>query len=189
MNNSNANGGAQGTGLIDIGNLNLAAGQQLAIQFDIRVALTTTSGAVVANQAQLIVANTPVMISDDPNVNGQADPFVVGDENPTRVTVALPTLQFLKTVVTGAIARPVDVVRYRLQLRNVSDIPFSGFSMVDEIDRLNTSPMFVPGTLTLASTLPPGATSASNPSGGTNGTGLLDVRNLSIESPERPTKQ
>jgi large repetitive protein len=180
VNNSNANGGAQGTGLIDIGNLNLAAGQQLAIQFDIRVAPTTTSGAVVANQAQLVVANAPVMISDDPNVNGQADPFVVGDEDPTRVTVVLPTLQFQKTVVTGATARPGDVVRYRLQLRNLSDIPFSGFSMVDEIDRLNTLPMFVPGTLTLASTLPPGATSASNASGGTNGTGLLDLRNLSI---------
>jgi uncharacterized repeat protein (TIGR01451 family) len=180
VNNSNPTGGAKGTGLIDISNLNLAAGQQLAIQFDIRVAPTTASGSVVANQAQLLVAGAPFMVSDDPNVNGQADPFVVGDEDPTRVNVALPTLQFQKTVLTGTTAHPGDVVRYRLQLKNVSNLPFSGFSMVDEIDRLNASPMFVPGTLTLATALPAGATNASSATGGAKGTGRLELGSLSI---------
>ena len=48
------------------------------------------------------------------------------------------------------------------------------------IDRLNTPAMFVPGTLTLASALPGGATNNSNPTGGSKGTGLIDLRNLSI---------
>ena len=120
------------------------------------------------------------MVSDDPNVNGQADPAVAGDEDPTRVLIALADAQFKKTVVTGATANPGDVVRYRLQLTNVSDMPFSGFSLVDELDRLNNPAMFVPGTLTLVSALPAGATNNSNPAGGSNGTGLLDLRNLSI---------
>ena len=94
--------------------------------------------------------------------------------------IATPTLTFTKTVLSGATANPGDVVRYRLQLTNVSDVPFSGFSLVDELDRLNNPAMFVPGTLTLMSALPGGATNNSNPTGGSHGTGLIDLRNLSI---------
>ncbi len=179
-NNGNPTGGAKGTGVIDIGNLHLAAGSQLQIQFDITVAPTTSAGAVVANQAQLLVNGAPFMLSDDPGVNGISDPFVAGDEDPTTVVIALPTLVFQKTVLTGATARPGDVVRYRLRLSNVSDIPFSGFSIVDTLDSLNTPAMFVPGTLTLVSALAAGATNNSNPNGGAHGTGTLDLRNLSV---------
>jgi large repetitive protein len=180
VNNSSSTGGPKGTGVINISNLNLPAGGQLLIQFDIRVAPTTSSGTVVANQSHLLVSGTQFMLSDDPNVNGVADPFVAGDEDPTRVIVALPTLQFQKTVLTGAPAHPGDVIRYRLQLRNVSNIPLSGFSIVDDIDLLNNTAMFVPGTLTLVSALPAGASNNSIANGGTRTTGLLDLRNLSI---------
>ena len=180
VNNSSATAGAKGTGVIDISNLNVPAGSQLAIQFDIRVAPTVAAGVIVSNQAQLLVNGAPFMISDDPNVNGRADPFVASDEDPTRVLVALPTLVFEKTVVTGATAKPGDVVRYRLRVNNASNIPLNGFSLVDDIDQLNNPAMFVPGTLALASTLPPGATNNSTPTGGLKGTGLIDLRNLSI---------
>src|SRR4030095_13576391 len=100
----------RGTGVIDIGNLNVPAGSQLLIQFDITVAATATSGTVVSNQAQLLVNGAPVAVSDEPNVNGQPDPAVPGDEDPTRVTIAVPTLTLQKTVLTGATAHPGDVV-------------------------------------------------------------------------------
>ena len=180
VNNSNATGGAKGTGVIDISNLNVPAGTELLIQFEVRVAAGVAAGTIATNQSQLLVNAAPAMLSDDPNVNGQADPTVAGDEDATRVLIATPTLTFSKTVLSGASAHPGDVVRYRLQLTNVSDVPFSGFSMVDELDRLNNPAMFVPGTLTLASALPGGATNNSNPTGGSKGTGLIDVRNLSI---------
>lgn len=180
VNNSNPAGGAKGTGVINISNLSLPAGSQLLIQFDITVAATVTAGAIVANQSQLLVNGAPFTVSDDPNVNGQADPFVVGDEDPTRVVIAVPTLLFQKTVITGATANPGDVVRYRLAVSNVSDIPASGFSLVDDIDLLNNPAMFVPGTLTLVSALPAGASNNSNPNGGTKATGLVDIRNLSL---------
>jgi large repetitive protein len=98
----------------------------------------------------------------------------------TTVTTAPPTLQFQKTAVTGATATPGDVVQYRIEIRNESDVAFSGFSLVDDVDRLNDPAMFVPGTLTLVSALPAGATDVSDPDGGTQGTGLIDIRDLSL---------
>ena len=180
INNSNATGGAKGTGVIDIANLNVAAGSQLLIQFEVRVAAGVAAGTIATNQSQLRVNGATATVSDDPNVNGQADPAVAGDEDPTRVLIATPTLTFTKTVLTGATANPGDVVRYRLQLTNVSNVPFSGFSLIDDLDRLNNPAMFVPGTLTLVSALPGGVTNNSNPAGGSRGTGLIDLRNLSI---------
>jgi uncharacterized repeat protein (TIGR01451 family) len=180
VNNSNATGGAKGTGVIDIANLNVPAGSQLLLQFDVRVAAGVASGTIATNQSQLRINGATAAVSDDPNVNGQADPAVAGDEDPTRVLIATPTLTFTKTVLTGATANPGDVVRYRLQLTNVSNVPFSGFSLIDDLDRLNNPAMFVPGTLTLVSALPGGATNNSNPAGGSRGTGLIDLRNLSI---------
>lgn len=180
VNNSNAAGGAKGTGVIDIANLNVPAGTERLIQFEIRVAAGVAAGTIATNQSQLLINGSPATLSDDPNLNGQADPAVAGDEDPTRVLIATPTLTFTKIVLSGATANPGDVVRYRLQLTNVSDIPFSGFSLLDDLDRLNTPAMFVPGTLALASALPGGAKNNSNPSGGSKGTGLVDLRNLSI---------
>jgi uncharacterized repeat protein (TIGR01451 family) len=180
VNNSNATGGTRGTGVIDISNLNVPAGAGLLIQFEVRVAAGVVAGTIATNQSQLLVNAAPAMLSDDPNVNGQSDPSIAGDEDPTRVLIATPTLTFTKTVLSGATAHPGDVVRYRLQLTNVSDVPFSGFSIVDELDRLNNPAMFVPGTFTLVSALPGGATNNSDPTGGSQGTGLLDLRNLSI---------
>ena len=163
VNNSNPNGGANGTGVIDIGNINVAAGSQVVIQFDVTVAANVAAGTIIANQSQLSVNGTPSMVSDDPNVNGQSDPLVAGDEDPTRVTVAVPTLVFHKTALSGATANPGDVVRYRLQVTNASNVPAFGFSILDEIDLLNEPAMFVPGTLTLVSALPAGRRSGLSP--------------------------
>ena len=56
------------------------------MQFDVTLAGTIANGTVVTNQADLVGA-VKLADSDDPNVNGQADPDVAGDEDPTRVTV------------------------------------------------------------------------------------------------------
>jgi large repetitive protein len=74
----------------------------------------------------------------------------------TTVTTAPPTLRFQKTVLSGTTATPGDVVRYRLEIQNESDVAFSGFSLVDDLDALNDPAMFVPGTLSLDGALPAG---------------------------------
>ncbi len=55
VNNSNATGGAKGTGVIDISNLNVPAGTELLIQFEVRVAAGVAAGTIATNQSQLLV--------------------------------------------------------------------------------------------------------------------------------------
>ena len=112
----------------------------------------------------------------------------VGDhEDAHSVTVDLPVLRFEKTVMNvttgddpGTVATPGDTLRYSLYVENLSDVPVSDFSIVDEIDRLNAEPSFQAGTLNVV-TIPAGADAGStNANGGAAGNGLLDIRNLSI---------
>ncbi|MEO1202405.1 MAG: hypothetical protein AAFX10_06845, partial [Pseudomonadota bacterium] len=114
-------------------------------------------------------------------------PGTLDHEDEHTLVVFVPQLQFDKTVVnltTGedpaTLATPGDVLRYSLLLENLSDTPLDGFSIVDEIDRLNGEPAFAPGTLTVV-TSPPGATvNATDATGGAAGTGLLTVDGLSL---------
>ena len=115
---------------------------------------------------------------------------VLDHEDAHTIFVTLPVLRFDKTVTnltSGADpaveATPGDRLRYSLRVENLGDEPFVGFSVQDEIDRLNAVPAFQPGTLTLV-TVPDGA-DASNTSatGGANGTGIVDVRDLSLDAP------
>ena len=86
----------------------------------------------------------------------------------------------------GTNASPGDTLRYRIVATNVSPMAVTGFSITDEVDNLNSPAVFVPGSLTIISA-PPGAdTTNTDPHGGSNGTGLLDVRNLSLDA-QNPT--
>ena len=112
----------------------------------------------------------------------------VGDhEDAHTVTVNLPVLRFDKTVINvttgedpGTVATPGDTLRYQLYVENLSNVAVNDFRISDELDSLNAEPLFQAGTLNVT-TLPPGAdTGNTDASGGAAGTGLLDVRNLSI---------
>jgi hypothetical protein len=80
-----------------------------------------------------------------------------------------------------ATASPGDTLRYTLRLQ-ATDAQLDGLSFTDDLGALNPSAVFVPGSLAVVlASLPPGADiTNTNPTGGTNGTGLLDVRNLSV---------
>jgi len=121
-----------------------------------------------------------------PLTNGTVS--TVDHEDAHSLTVALTGYFFEKSVenlTTGvsptATATPGDRLRYTLRLRT-TDTPLTNVRIFDDIGRLNGSPVFVPGSLQLnAVTLPPGANSSStDPAGGTNGAGIVDVRNLSL---------
>jgi uncharacterized repeat protein (TIGR01451 family) len=122
VNNSSANGGTRGTGLVDIGNLSLPAGGELLLQFDVTLAGGLLEETVVANQGVILVGGTPFALSDDPNVNGIADPQVAGDEDPTRVTITLPLPAALTKANTQATASIGEVFRYRI---TVPSAPFA----------------------------------------------------------------
>ena len=113
---------------------------------------------------------------------------VVDHEDAHTVTVALSGYFFEKSVanLTSGVsptttAAPGDTLRYTLRLQN-TDIPLGNLTFHDDLGALNASPVFAPGSLALvAASIPPTAdTSSTNPNGGTNGAGILDVRNLSV---------
>ncbi|MGE0081227.1 MAG: SdrD B-like domain-containing protein [Thiohalomonadaceae bacterium] len=110
-------------------------------------------------------------------------------EDAHTVTAEMPVIEFHKSVTNvttgqdpGSDASPGDVLRYSVRVRNVSSLALSSFSLRDELDRLNGSAMFVPGSLRLV-TVPAGAdTSATDGNGGASGTGLVVIGNLSLDA-------
>ena len=110
----------------------------------------------------------------------------VDHEDAHTVTVALTGYFFEKTVANltsganpAATAAPGDRLRYTLRFQT-TDQPLTDFRIVDELDALNAVAAFAPGTLSLVS-YPAGADiSNTNSTGGAKGTGVLDVRNLSL---------
>jgi uncharacterized repeat protein (TIGR01451 family) len=169
----------------------IAPDQRLIVTYGARIDADTQNGATLTN-----VAGATEWFSAEPasadrrtytEVITDGTVGVLDHEDAHTVTVALPAYLFEKTVMnvtTGAdpaaTATPGDTLRYRVRLENTGADPIAGVSVFDELDRLNAPPAFQAGTLQLV-TVPPGA-DASNTSatGGSAGTGVLDVRNLSV---------
>ena len=123
--NTNAIGGGAGTGLLDVRGLSLAGlNDSLIIEFDATLAPVLANGSDVANQSQLSTNDVPFADSDDPNVNGPADPFVPDDEDPTRVQIeSAPDFQVEKTsaYITGdpTVLLAGETLRYSITVKNV----------------------------------------------------------------------
>src|SRR3989475_1256783 len=113
-------------------------------------------------------------------------PGILDHEDAHTVTVALTGYFFDKTVadLTSGVnpaktAAPGDKLRYTLRFR-MPNQAVGNFRISDDMDALNAQPAFAPGTLTLV-TSPAGADiSATSSTGGTRGTGVIDIRNLSL---------
>ena len=164
--------------------IDVPKGTSVQVSYDVRVAnnipaLTTLANNVVVDWTGLDDAHANERHGAGcPNWTAPND-YCIGPASHSVLTDP-PRLDFTKTVVTAKPARPGDVVRYRVQLTNLSDVSAAGMSLVDEIDALNTTAKFVPGTLTLVSALPAGAVDNTNATGGAKGTGLIDIGNLTL---------
>ncbi len=149
--------------------------------------LTNVAGATewfsldVSDVAMAAYARTYTRILTDGTVG------VLDHEDAHTVVEFTPILIFEKIVANvtsgddpASVATPGDTLRYTLRVENGSDSTVANFSIVDELDELNATPSFQPGTLNVV-TLPAGADSSNTDSnGGAAGTGLLDIRNLSL---------
>jgi uncharacterized repeat protein (TIGR01451 family) len=149
---TSATGGGSGTGIIDVRNLNLAAGGDVVIQFDIRLASTLSNGTVVTNQSSLRLSDGTVFAaSDDPNVNGAANPDVAGDEDPTRVTIvsaAAFRVHKISTDLTGDpnVLLAGETLRYTITVKNVGNEHAANVVLRDLVPANTT---YVPGSTTL----------------------------------------
>jgi hypothetical protein len=89
--NTSATGGAQGSGLLDIRGIDVAGGASVLVELEITLLPALPNGTIVANQSELSINGTVFALSDDPNLNGPADPLVAGDEgHPDRLAGGQP---------------------------------------------------------------------------------------------------
>ena len=174
-------GGPKGTGVVDIRNLSLpgVAGSTLVVEFEITLAPVLANGSTVANQSRLRLNGADFALSDDPNVNGQADPLVTGDEDPTRVRiVSAPAFRVQKVSadLTGDpnILLAGETLRYTITVKNIGNANAVNVTLRDAIP-VNTH--YLPGSTTLNGTLVPDGPSGTAPLAA----GIL------IHAPEDPT--
>jgi len=164
--------------------INVAKGTAVQVSYDVRVqnniaALTSLANSVLVEWTGLDGSNANERHGAGcPNWTAPND-YCIGPATFSVLTDP-PRLDFTKTVVSPTPAHPGDVVRYRVQLSNLSDVSAAGISLVDELDALNDPAKFVPGTLQLVSALPAGAVNNTNANGGAKGTGRIDIGNLTL---------
>src|SRR5437773_1626897 len=169
---TSSTGGTKGTGVIDIRNLSLPANGEALIQFDITLKSPITNGTVVTNQSTLRRSDgTTLMLSDDPNVGGTADP--------TRVTIVVPTAPAFRVQKISTYLRDPnvllagDTLRYTITVKNIGNADAANMTLRDAVPANTT---YVAGSTTL------------------NGAAVADVAGVSplvngmpINSPANPT--
>ncbi|MFD2311960.1 isopeptide-forming domain-containing fimbrial protein [Microbulbifer halophilus] len=153
--NSDASGGAAGTGWVNVGNLSLSpqgeSGDSVTVAFEVQLAEAINDGTEVLNQSEVIAYGQILGISDDPNINGAEDPEVEGDEDPTRILIeSAPDLLVEKTSedITDDpdLLMAGDTLRYTLSVENTGDE-----NIVDAIlrDQVPANTTYVAGSTTL----------------------------------------
>ncbi len=164
--------------------------ERLIIHYQTQLDADTQNGITLTNVAGAVqwfngASANPSRVSFSRTLT-DGTPGILDFQDAHTVTVALTGYIFEKTVAdltSGAdpaqTASPGDRLRYTLRFRTTNQA-LNNFRIFDDMDAMNAQPAFVPGTLTLV-TYPPGAdTSGTSGTGGSKGTGVLDVRSLSL---------
>src|SRR5438874_785347 len=164
--------------------------ERLIIGYRTQLDSNTQNGITLTNIAGAIqwfngASSNPNRISSTRTLTN-GTPGILDHEDAHTVTVALTGYFFDKTVANltsgtnpATTAAPGNRLRYTLRFRT-TDQALSNFSIFDDLDALNAKAVFAPGTLTLVS-VPAGANvSATSGTGGTKGTGVIDIRNLNL---------
>ena len=170
----------------------IGADERLVIAYQTQLDSDSQNGALLTN----IAGVTRWYNDDSVNVDRVAysrtltdgTPGTLDHEDAHTVEVGLSGWFFEKTVEnlsTGdypaTLATPGDTLRYSIRLQT-TDGPLADFRFYDDLGELNGYAVFEPGTLSLvAATIPAGAdTSNTDPSGGTNSAGIVDIRGLDL---------
>jgi uncharacterized repeat protein (TIGR01451 family) len=148
--NTDPNASTNGAGIIDVRNLSLPADSEVLIQFDVTLASVLDNGLLILNQADLLGASQST-VSDDPNINGRANPDIAGDEDPTQVfIVSNPDFRIdkISTYMTGdsSVLLAGETLRYTITVQNSGNADATNVTFVDQIPA-NTA--YAPGSTTL----------------------------------------
>lgn len=158
-NNSTTTGGSNGNGILDISNISLAAGATEQIIFEVTIDANAAKGASLQNQATLTQAGIDWIVDT-------GDITVVEPDLSTSVKAA--------SDVNGGWLLPDDVINYTITLTEKEGLDLVGVNVTDHLPKHIKS--------FAITQLPPGAVDASQSTGGNNGTGYIDIRNISLAS-------
>jgi uncharacterized repeat protein (TIGR01451 family) len=154
--------------------------------------LTNVAGATQWRSANPAVTGSAGRIHTTQNTLTDGTPAVLDFQDAHALTTVSPVLDFLKAVVNastgqipGSNARPGDLLRYTVTVRNVSALALTDGTLTDELDRLNAAALFAPGSLALVAA-PAGTTATVNATGGAKGTGSLELRGINIAAQGSP---
>ena len=168
--NTDANGGAAGTGRLDVRNLSIGGlGESVLIEFDVSLAPVLANGSYVYNQSQLVDSGLSIALSDDPYVNGQADPTVPDDDDPTQILIeSAPAFDIDKvsSYIDGNpnILLAGETLRYTITVQNTGT---DNATSVEIVDLVPANTAYVAGSTTLNGiAVPDGANGASPLIGG-----------------------
>ncbi|WP_346837320.1 isopeptide-forming domain-containing fimbrial protein [Microbulbifer sp. SAOS-129_SWC] len=172
----------------------LPADQRLLFSYDAYLDADTVDGATLTNIAGAGRWYSWDSTGADAREYSRAaptdgTPTVDDHEDAYTISASVPKVSFRKVVenVTrgerpASVASPGDRLRYTLTLTNLSSVDVTGIDLTDELGRLNSLPLFAPGSLQVVS-IPAGADSGNTDSaGGAGNSGLLDVRALDLRA-------
>jgi len=164
--------------------------ERLIIRYRTQLDANTQNGVALTNVAGAIqwfndnISNPNRTVANRTLTNGT--PGVPDHEDAFTVTASIAGYFFEKTaanLTSGAnpatTAAPGDRLRYTLRVRTTGQA-LTNLRIFDDLDVLNAPPAFVAGTLALG-TPPPGVdVSGTSSTGGSKGTGVIDIRNLNV---------
>ncbi|GAA6134880.1 hypothetical protein NBRC116188_16700 [Oceaniserpentilla sp. 4NH20-0058] len=159
VSNSQATGGANGTGYLDIQNIFAPAGGEAQIIFEVQVSNSAPDGASLQNTAT-ISYNSNDWIVD------------TGD-----ITVVAPDLSPSTVVISdfdGGLFTAGNIIEVTITLDDENDIDINNLSVTADL------PSFI--TQVNVTGIPSGATDNTLSTGGANGTGYLDISGISFAS-------
>jgi len=158
-NNSTTTGGTNGTGVLDISNISLGAGQTEQIVFEVTIDANAPKGASLQNQASLTEDSSSWVVD-------------TGDITVVEPDLTPSTISTLD--VNGGLLKAGDTIRVTMTLDDLYDLDISNLRVSGDMPNWVTS--------LIETALPSGATSYSNSNGGGNGTGLIDIRTISFSA-------
>ncbi len=153
--NTDPAGGVHNAGLVDIRNLSLGGlNSYIEIEYQVRPAPVLPNLSYIQNQAQVLIGTTQVALSDDPTVNGAADPLVAGDEDPTRVQIHSAPYFRVHKISTDLDGNPAvllagERLRYTITVKNIGTDNAVDARLRDALP-LDTT--YIPGSTTLNGT-------------------------------------
>ena len=152
---STTNGGANGTGYLDIRDISLPANDTVQIVLEVYLNSNAPEGASLQNTA---------------NISGDGNNWIVDTGDITVVEPDFSTSTKEAEDVNGGWALPDETVRYTITLDETDDLETTGLQVIDHLPEYISSFNIV--------SMPAGAVDYSVANGGNNNTGLIDIRDI-----------